>query len=79
VGANMKIRIYAASGDAHVAAALSVYARLVYPSAEVDCFLDKTGELMVDQDEGEPILNTLLRVLIHAKRGRHELIREEIT
>jgi hypothetical protein len=72
----MKIKIYASSGDAHVASALSIYARLVYPSAEVDCLLNKHGELMVDQDEGEPILNSFFRALVNAKRSRHGLIRE---
>jgi hypothetical protein len=78
VEANMKITIYASSADAHVASALSIYARLVYPLAEVECLLSKTGELMVDQDEGELILNTLMHTLKHAKRSRHALIREDI-
>ena len=39
VGANMKITIHASSRDASLASALSVYARLAYPLAEVDCLL----------------------------------------
>jgi hypothetical protein len=78
VGANMKITIHASSGDAYVASALSVYARLTYPLAEVDCLLSKTRELIVDQNEGEPILNMLLCALTHAKQSRHGLIREDI-
>ena len=74
----MKITIYASSDDGHVASALSIYARLAYPSAKVDCLLSKSGDLMVDQDEGEPILDTLLRALQHAKQSRHGLIRADV-
>ena len=74
-GATMKITIYASSADAHVASALSVYARLAYPLAEVDFLVGRTGDLVVDQDEGEPILDMFLHALTHAKRSRHGLIR----
>ena len=73
--ATMKITIYASSAHAHVASALSVYARLAYPLAEVDFLVRKTGDLVIDQDEGEPILDTFLYALTHAKRSRHGLIR----